>query len=237
MQCSYCDIDNTSKGEYNYNNLISHRIHQEAAKYPDINFYIDIEGGEPTLDINVFKLKSLGNLYFKLFTNFKKPNIEKLNEFSDHSIIEISINCDMYNDQNIKNLRKINVNDNINVSVLVTRFSSEERFLKLIKELDDIGIQYGVSEAEDFNTLAIHETIFSKYKTMSRLKFNFYNYSCNVRHLDISCGDMFFYNCSRNYKQDILGFDAKEYVNSYSICKSRVCGIHDYQTSYKREKQ
>ena len=237
MNCSYCNINNKTKIKTNFNDIIKSTIEREANKYPNISFYIDIEGGEPTLDKKVFELVSKGNIYYKLFTNFKNPDFNKLNNFLLINRVEISVNCDFDVETTIKNLMKLNINDNLTVSVIVTKYSKKHNVDKIMKFLKEKNINHFLSEAEDFTKLQIEPTPFSHYKKLSRLKFNFFNYICNTNHIDVSCDSLYMTNCSNNFKAIFLKFDALDYINSVFKCKSKVCGIHDYQLSYKKYKR
>ena len=236
MNCSYCNLDNTKQVKIDYNKIIRDKILQQSKKYKDINFYIDIEGGEPTLDLTVFDLVSNNNVFYKLYTNFKKPNIDKLNEFSKHSKVELSLNSDLVNYKYFQNLKLLNINSNIYVSVLTTIKTPVFQLEFIISKLKKLNINFGISEAEDFTNLKITETNTSYFKSYSRLKFNFYNYKCYCKQINVDQDNLFVTNCSNSYKKLITSFDTQDYINNTQICKSKICGVHDGQTLYKKEK-
>jgi len=264
LNCPYCTLPNNLKhiNQYKKNNkIILNKIILEATKNKNIIFFIDIEGGEPTLDKAVFdipkKIEKLKNIKLKLFTNFYQRNNEYLNnliKFSENHIVECSLHLDKYNNENTKNeineyfkdfkklLNNSNNSDNIRLSILINDLNDANFFIENVKNNFQQLKKYNVfiSVAENFNELKILKTeeynILRNYINYCRLKLNFKDYLCNCNHIDLSCTSLTYRNCSKNFTDNFLNFSAKKYIHKKFICKNNICGVHDNQLLYKKEK-
>lgn len=239
MKCGYCEIDNTIKSEKIYNKILKEKLMLDAAKNPDIEYLVDIEGGEPTLDKDVYNIYDgmSKNVKFKLFTNFKKPDVVKLAEFSKINKVEISLNTDLVNDKFYSNLSKVKPNKNIEIDILVTKSTGQKNLDNAMQIINDLGHRFFISEAEDFTKTEVELTKYRNLVLGQRAKKDNYGHRCCCNFIQIDSNSTEYTNCSNNFVGNFLTFSGPKYLKKTFRCRSRVCGIHDYQINFKKYKK